>query len=905
MAGRIRRYATSLSSLILWVFWLKLTAASDGSQGHYEGGSLTWIADQNNPRNVNITFQLNFRHSYFNGYLHEQCSETAIREKEVLSTEGSFRVDGERVTWANYVCTDFDEEINWSTGSFTFTHRLTPEQTGIDVNFEECCWLTEIANNGQQVSEGRGWNLASRVDISPRPDNNKVNSPPVSLSLPVYRMKKGCPGVLYIPASDLDDDVIRCRWTDRDRRECNLHDGDVCGPLFVDSKRKKLGAELEEDTCKLTFRAKNPVGIYAVSVMLEDFAPTDLTSPLSKIPLQFLFEILPNKGPCRQPRVLGGHGECVTVPAGQEMQHTILAQSSSPEFEITSIDTIKSRGISVSPVKKVDGTDADYFITLTWTPAIGQLGRHMVCYRAEEEGDFSSDAACVYINVVDPEHFVPFFVMTSESVPAPGSNVTEREIVIKFNKQILRPKESGFVTIVDAEGEVMYTEDTKRSEVDGNDLSFSLPFDLVYGATYRIEVDSDAVRTRRRCEARLSRTEWSFTWMGRKLPAMIEAPLRTARPRAPGSSPVDCHGNFMQVFVSKRLSGVIDPRTMYLNDQRCKGMDYNATHYVIGTSYNGCETAVTKEENGLEIGLVTFENTAHIPPQPYTSGSEITRDHNIEIHLGCRVHESSVNYLSFDPNVTTLVFYDEGYERYNFSLEMFDDGSFTTPLKSNTFPMKVQLHDMMHFEARVKCHPGKDCSLVLDRCWATPSTNPFDFTRFPFLEDGCPRDDTVQLLVSPSSSRKRFSLSSFAFLGEHHINGPVYVHCEMRVCYAMEFDAACETICTDPSLEEIFGGVSERGSGDEVNHLLQHQAKHGSSSPGKTSHSRAHVTTRHVRNARASESGAGYHEYSPLGFNADVVEISMLGGIMALLMVLIGIHCARWRSDSKKTNVDV
>ena len=88
-----------------------------------------------------------------------------------------------------------------------------------------------------------------------------------------------------------------------------------------------------QDTCKLTFRAKNPVGIYAVSVMLEDFAPTDLTSPLSKIPLQFLFEILPNKGPCRQPRVLGGHGECVTVPAGQEMQHTILAQSSSPEFE--------------------------------------------------------------------------------------------------------------------------------------------------------------------------------------------------------------------------------------------------------------------------------------------------------------------------------------------------------------------------------------------------------------------------------------------------------------------------------------------------------------------------------------------------------------------------------------------
>ena len=47
-------------------------------------------------------------------------------------------------------------------------------------------------------------------------------------------------------AWDADGDDIRCRWTDAARNECNADDGDVCGELFVDSKRRKSGALLEE-----------------------------------------------------------------------------------------------------------------------------------------------------------------------------------------------------------------------------------------------------------------------------------------------------------------------------------------------------------------------------------------------------------------------------------------------------------------------------------------------------------------------------------------------------------------------------------------------------------------------------------------------------------------------------------
>ena len=85
----------------------------------------------------------------------------------------------------------------------------------------------------------------------------------------------------------------------------------------------------------------------------------------------------------------------------------------------------------------------------------------------------------------------------------------------------------------------------------------------------------------------------SLFFLERNFPGNMDAP-GTVRPRQPGLGSVDCHNNFMLVFISKRLLGVIDPNTMYLNDPTCTGRNHNATHYVIGTSYNMCKTLINK-----------------------------------------------------------------------------------------------------------------------------------------------------------------------------------------------------------------------------------------------------------------------------------------------------------------------
>lgn len=72
---------------------------------------------------------MNFRHEYSNGYLHEACTNEAIEERTELSTEGAFRVDGERISWAKYICTDYDEAMDWSAGYYRLSYNMAPGQT--------------------------------------------------------------------------------------------------------------------------------------------------------------------------------------------------------------------------------------------------------------------------------------------------------------------------------------------------------------------------------------------------------------------------------------------------------------------------------------------------------------------------------------------------------------------------------------------------------------------------------------------------------------------------------------------------------------------------------------------------------------------------------------------------------
>ena len=69
-----------------------------------------------------------------------------------------------------------------------------------------------------------------------------------------------------------------------------------CSALFMENYNMLT---LFQADCTISYSATGAVGWYAVALMLEDYSPTSLT-PLSMVPLQFLFILFESESPCSE-----------------------------------------------------------------------------------------------------------------------------------------------------------------------------------------------------------------------------------------------------------------------------------------------------------------------------------------------------------------------------------------------------------------------------------------------------------------------------------------------------------------------------------------------------------------------------------------------------------------------------
>ena len=76
-------------------------------------------------------------------------------------------------------------------------------------------------------------------------------------------------------------------------------------------------------------------------------------------------------------------------------------------------------------------------------------------------------------------------------------------------------------------------------------------------------------------------------------------------------------------------------------------------------------------------------------------------------------------------------------------------------------------------------------------CWATPTDDPDDSTKFDLSEDGCPTEDWIEL--------KNASCISFPLFGfANAIEDSLYVHCAIYIC--TEDSDECEaSTCSMPT----------------------------------------------------------------------------------------------------------
>ena len=141
----------------------------------------------------------------------------------------------------------------------------------VKASFESCCWVDGITT----VSGSDTWDLSFTIDLKQRTDLNIINSSPFSNIVSYIKLSTGCAvsQSLIIPVSDPDGDEVRCRCTNN-----------VCLSGFTIDTRK----------CIIHFNP-NLVGYYVFEIILEDFASSQSSIPLSSVPLQFIADVSSNK----------------------------------------------------------------------------------------------------------------------------------------------------------------------------------------------------------------------------------------------------------------------------------------------------------------------------------------------------------------------------------------------------------------------------------------------------------------------------------------------------------------------------------------------------------------------------------------------------------------------------------
>ncbi len=195
---------------------------------------------------------------------------------------------------ADVICTDYSVNKVYSMGEHYDTFTLPLGGTFI-IGFFSNAWL-QLAIGGSG-----NWQVTNKIQLTVRPDG-VINTSPVTTTLPVIYQTINVQHVHVVQMADADStDTLRCRWS-TDNTPTNFNNYDECGSVCAPSLPSST---LFYDNCTLVFTI-NTTDYYAVALQIEDFYTSTSPTPMSSVPIQFLFYgVVPPTGCSTAPSIIG------------------------------------------------------------------------------------------------------------------------------------------------------------------------------------------------------------------------------------------------------------------------------------------------------------------------------------------------------------------------------------------------------------------------------------------------------------------------------------------------------------------------------------------------------------------------------------------------------------------------
>ncbi|XP_038062479.1 uncharacterized protein LOC119732967 isoform X2 [Patiria miniata] len=717
--------------------------------------------------------------------------------------------------------------------------------------------------------------------------------------MPVTRIQRGCQATLNIPKTDPDGDEVKCRWA-----SSSAEGGNVT-PV--------QNATLDQNTCVVTIDAASLSGWYAVALIVEDFATPSSVTAMSKVPLQFLVNVYLSYDPCDDKPVLidpsPAQGNCYGLAPGKTFSAQIRARAA--YSQITEMETTSPVGMTTTAVSLVPGKMDEYYIVATWTPTDNQMETHIFCFNALDSDGYTSEVRCVYLTVKAPLSVI-------QSWPADGSVVPSNLGVwtFKFNQSVtIETATTNMLFRNQYNNMYMFSGSVTQGAPDT--IQVSLQGWLSANYWYSVSLSEGVVKSGDSCpvssEGYDMRVYTTYAWwttsategfgtevattpmegmimttevreeMVPRFPttpgdwitmpaeneettAVIEAatiqltPPHHGNTQPPPSPTMDCSDSGMTVFIPRSVIGDALASHLHFLDPACVGSHHNASHVKIATTYNRCGTFMeVRGEN------VIFFNVVQDEAVPITPGEVITRDLDIEIPVQCIMDLEGIGEISFRPDTSKITFGEDGFGSFNFSLRLYPTNDYATPYQPADYPIDVTMGEKLYFEARTWSEPNLE--LFVQTCRATPTSNPDDFHRYTFIQDGCIEDNTVVFRPSYDPDVERFEIDVFAFIDT--LPQPlVYVHCDMILCNSSDASSRCALGCPTGN----------------INSLLSMRRRHARSASG----SRAYAITQGPISVVKQEGGKETKsEMSSVQLPVLLTTVCLLVGCVLVLGTLV------------------
>ena len=245
----------------------------------------------NTPSGSSVTVQIRQRYSWNRNSV--PCTDTTIATLGLIGDSTSVNcVSGACPSWtslnARTYCTDYSVNGLVSSGE-KYDTRL------FSIGFDSGNWFGALV-----VGASGAWKVISRINTNVRPDGY-LNSSPIATTLPVIYKAINVQHVHVVQMADFDsNDVLQCRWSISSTSNFNGYNecAAVCSGV--------PGAVLYQNNCTLVFTLTQNAMYAAVALQIEDYYSSSSSTPMSSIPLQFLFYGYTAPGGCSTPPVITG-----------------------------------------------------------------------------------------------------------------------------------------------------------------------------------------------------------------------------------------------------------------------------------------------------------------------------------------------------------------------------------------------------------------------------------------------------------------------------------------------------------------------------------------------------------------------------------------------------------------------